>query len=56
MVDDIDSSSVYLITSAVDDLCSTLQLSIRGYSLSECRDMINKKFEESDKGITVSNR
>ena len=56
MVDDIDSSSVDLITSAVDDLCSTLQLSIRGYSLSECRDMINIKFEESDKGITISNR
>ena len=45
-----------MITSAVDDLCSTLQLSIREYSLSECRDMINKKIEESDKGITISNR
>ena len=45
-----------LLEAAVDKMCESLELSSRGYALSECRDKINKKFESDGKNATISNK
>ena len=52
----ISPESTSLFEAAVDELCESLDLSSRGYALSECRDKINKKFESSGKNVTISNK
>ena len=37
---EMDPGSTDLLASAVDELCSSLQLSTMGYTVSECRDSI----------------
>ena len=52
----MDPGSTDLFASAVDELCSSLQLSTMGYTVSECRDSINTNFERSGVNATISNR
>ena len=53
---EMDPECTELLTSAVDELCSSLELSSKGYTLSECRDLINTKFETSGVKALITNR
>ena len=54
--EELDKESDDVLKEAVDKLCSTLELTTKGYALSDCRDSINKSLEKADKKLTISNR
>ena len=43
-------------TIVIDEVLSNLDLRSHGYTLSECRDLINKKFEEDGIDIFIDNK
>ena len=53
---ELDKESNDLLSAAVDDLCASLELATQGYTLSECRDSINKKLVKAGKSIMITNR
>ena len=48
------NSIIQEYTIVIDEVFSNLDLRSRGYTLSECRDLINKKFEEDGIDIFLS--
>ena len=53
---ELDKDSDVMHLAAVDDLCASLELATKGYTLSECRDSINKTLGEAGIRITITNR
>ena len=54
--DKADSKSNDLFASAVNELSSSLDLTSKGYVSSECRDLINGKFDNDGTKVHITNR
>ena len=53
---ELDKESDIVLTSAVDNLCASLELASKGYVLWECRDTIDKELAKAKSKITITNR
>ena len=53
---ELDEDSSDILSTGVEDLCGSLELATKGYTLSECRDSINKKLDDAGKKFTITNR